>query len=114
MAYDEYLAERIEKTLIEKNISFKEMKMMGGIAYMVNDKMCVGITNNNLMARINPDIYVDALKRKGCRPMDFTGRPMKGWVFVSHEGIDTDEELAGWIQLALDFNPLAKSGKKKK
>ena len=114
MAYDEYLADRMRLILKEKHVTYSEKKMMGGIAFMVNDKMCVGITNNNLMARIHPEIYEDALKRKGCRPMDFTGRPMKGWVFVSPEGIDTDEELAGWIQLALDFNPLAKSGKKKK
>ena len=114
MAYDEFLAERIRRAFQEKGIQFTEKKMMGGICYLVDDKMCAGVTNNNLMARINPEIYEDVLKRKGCRPMDFTGRPMKGWVFVSPEGIDTDEELARWIQLALDFNPLANSGKKTK
>ena len=114
MAYDEYLADRIRLILKDKHVSYAEKKMMGGLAFMVNDKMCVGITSNNLMARINPELYEEALKRDGCRPMDFTGRPMKGWVFVSPEGIDTDEELAGWIQLALDFNPNAKPSKRKK
>lgn len=114
MAYDEYLAERISKTLNEKNINFKEMKMMGGIAFMVNGKMCVGITNSDLMARIDPDIYEKVLKRKGVREMDFTKKPMKGWIYVSPEGIDTEKELSGWIQLALDYNPKAKSSKKKK
>lgn len=114
MAYDEYLAERIAKTLKEKNIDFKEMKMMGGIAFMVNDKMCVGITNSDLMARIDPDIFEQALTRKGVREMDFTKKPMKGWIYVSPDGIDSEEELSYWIQLALDFNPKAKSSKKRK
>lgn len=114
MAYDEYLADRIRLVLKEKSAPYKEMKMMGGIAFMVNDKMCVGIINSDLMARIDPEIYEDALKRKGVREMDFTKKPMKGWIYVSPEGIDTDEELADWIQLALDYNPKAKSSKKKK
>lgn len=87
---------------------------MGGPAFMVNDKMCVGITNSDLTAPIYPDIYEEALTRKGVREMDFTKKPMKGWIYVSPEGIDTDEELVSWIQLALDFNPKTKSRKKRK
>ncbi len=108
MAYDEYLAERIKLILKEKNTSFEEKKMMGGLALMINNKMCVGIANNDLMARIDPNIYEEALTRNGVREMDFTKRPMKGWVYVGPEGIDLDEDLAAWIQLALDFNPKAK------
>ena len=67
--------------------------------------MCVGITKNNLMARIDPDIYEEALTKPGCQEMNFTGRPMKGFVFIEPEGIDMDEELEYWIQLCLDFNP---------
>lgn len=114
MAYDSYLAERITQVLKQKSTNFKEMKMMGGIAFMVNDKMCVGIINNDLMARLDPDIYEEALNRKGVREMDFTKKPMKGWIYISPNGIDTDKELASWIQLALDYNPKAKSSKKKK
>jgi len=114
MAYNEYLAERISIVLKEKNTNFKEMKMMGGIAFLVDDKMCVGIINSDLMARIDPDIYEESLTRKGVREMDFTRKPMKGWIYVSPEGIDTDDELAEWIQLALDYNPKAKSSKKRK
>ncbi len=66
------------------------------------------------MARIDPDIYENVLSKKGCREMDFTGRPMKGYVFVSAEGIDKDKDLENWIQFCLDFNPKAKSSKKKK
>ena len=113
MAYDEYLAERIRNAFKEKGIATEEKKMMGGICYMVNDKMCAGVIDDKLMARLDPDIYEEALKKKGCRPMDFTGRPMKGFVYVDSEGIDMDDELAEWIQYCLDYNPKAKSSKRK-
>ena len=67
---------------------------------------------DSLMARIDPDIYEAALKKKGCRPMDFTGKPMQGYVFVDPVAIDMDKDLEYWIQLCLDFNPKAKSSKK--
>ena len=114
MAYDEYLAERIRNAFKEKGIETVEKKMMGGICYMVDDKMCAGVIDDKLMARLDPDIYDEALKRKGCRPMDFTGRPMKGYVFVTPDGFDNDKDLGRWIQLTLDFNPFAKSSKRKK
>ena len=113
MAYDELLADRIRAVLKEKQVPFVEKKMMGGICYMVNDKMCLGIVRNNLMARIDPEIYEQALSKNGCREMDFTGRAMKGFVFVEPEGIDMEGDLEYWIQLCLDYNPIAKSNKKK-
>ena len=85
---------------------------MGGLCFMVNDKMCTGIIKNNLMARIGPDVYEEALKNEYCHEMDFTGRPMKGYVYIDPLGIDKDEDLAYWIQLCIDFNPIAKSSKK--
>jgi TfoX/Sxy family transcriptional regulator of competence genes len=114
MAYDEYLAERIRNVFLQKGILFEEKKMMGGVCYLVNDKMCTGIINNRLMARIDPEIYEDALSKKGCREMDFTGRTMKGYIYVETEGIDLESDLSYWIQLALDYNPKAKSSKSKK
>ena len=81
---------------------------------MVDDKMCVGIVKDVLMARIDPDIHEEALTKKGCRDMDFTGKPMKGFVFVDPEAVDLDSDLDYWIGLCLDFNPRAKSSKKKK
>ena len=113
MAYNEFLADRVRQVLREKKTGFLEKKMMGGLAFMVDDKMCVGVIRDNLVARIAPEIYEEALTRKGCRVMDFTGRPMKGFVTVEPEGTDMDDDLAGWVQLALDFNPRAKSSKKK-
>ncbi len=81
---------------------------------MVDDKMCVGIIKEDLMARINPEGFEETLSEEGARQMDFTGRPMKGYVFVSPEGVDRDEDLERWVDRCLDFNPLAKSSKKKK
>ena len=113
MAYDEYLAERMRKAFQDQHIAFEEKKMMGGICYLVNDKMCAGIIKNRMMARIDREIQAEALKKKGCIEMDFTGKPMKGFVFIEPEGIDTDAELEYWIKLCLEYNPKAKSSKKK-
>ena len=113
MAYDLLLADRIRSDLKEKRVSFEEKNMMGGLCFLVDDKMCVGIVKENLMARIDPEIYEESLRKKGCKEMDFTGRPMKGYVFIEPKGIDMDSELSYWIDLCLDFNPKAKSSKKK-
>lgn len=80
---------------------------------MVDDKMCVGVIQNELMARIDPAEYAQALKRAGCREMNFTGKPMKGFVFVDPDGTDADDDLDYWAELALEFNPRAVSSKKK-
>ena len=113
MPYDEHLADRVKSVLKEKHIQFAEKKMMGGLCFMVKDKMCMGVVKDMLMARIDPAIYEKALNKKGCHEMDFTGRRMKGYVFVNPIGIDMDTELEYWIELCLDFNPKAKSSKKK-
>jgi TfoX/Sxy family transcriptional regulator of competence genes len=112
MAYDEQLAVRVRKFFDQRAVSFEEKRMMGGLCFLVKGKMCVGVEQERLMARINPDIYEKALGRKGCVPMDFTGRPMRGFVFVNAEGLVSDRDLASWLELALEFNPLAKSSKK--
>jgi TfoX/Sxy family transcriptional regulator of competence genes len=112
MAYSEKLAERIREELSGVR-KVDEKKMMGGLTFMVNGKMCVGILNDELMARIDPVEYENALERKGCREMDFTGKPMKGFVFVGPEGTKGKNGLSYWISLALDFNKKAKSSKKK-
>ena len=113
MAYNENLAERI-RTARAKKRNVEEKKMMGGLTFMVNGKMCVGILKDDLMARIDPRVYETALRKKGCREMTFTGKPMKGFVFVSPSGISNKKDLNYWINLALDFNKRAKASKKKK
>ncbi|MBK5270539.1 MAG: TfoX/Sxy family protein, partial [Bacteroidia bacterium] len=87
MAYDEHLAERIGQSLKRKHISFLEKKMFGGVSFMVKGKMCIGIIKESLMARINPDQHDASLKKKDCRVMEFTGRPMKSFVIIEPEGI---------------------------
>ncbi len=114
MAYNEYLADRILRAFKDKGIVPEEKMMMGGICYMVDDKMCAGVVDDKLMARLDPEIYEDALKKKGCIPMNLTGRPMTGFVYIEPEGIDMEDDLAEWVQLCLDYNPKAKSSKKKK
>ena len=114
MAYNEFLADRIRQHLQEKKTVFEEKKMMGGLCFMVDGKMLAGVTNDSLMARIGPDAWEPALQRKGCREMNFTGRSMKGFVLVEPAGLDTDEDLAHWLQLCLDYNPIAKASRKKK
>lgn len=114
MAYSEWLADRIRQVLADKGVGYIEKKMMGGLCFMVDDKMCLGVVKEDLMARIGPDAYESALEKPGCRAMDFTGRPLKGYVFVEPSAIDMETELAQWVQACLDFNPLAKSSKKKK
>lgn len=113
MAYNEQLAEKVRKTLA-RHPKAEEKKMMGGLTFMVNGKMCVGVLNDDLMIRLDPDIYDQALKRRGAREMEFTGRPMKGFVFVDSNGTTSKKELDYWIGLALDFNKKAKASKKKK
>lgn len=80
---------------------------------MVDAKMCIGIIKDKLMARIDPEIYEQALKLEGCHEMDFTGKPMKGYVFVDSNAIETDKDLHYWIKLCLEFNPKAKRSRKK-
>jgi len=84
---------------------------MGGLCFLVDGKMCVGVVHERLMARLDPAIYDSALRQEGCEPMDFTGRPMRGFVFINPEGHASDRDLASWLGLALDFNPRAKSSK---
>jgi TfoX/Sxy family transcriptional regulator of competence genes len=113
MAYNEYLADRISQFFKEKSIPFEAKKMMGGLCFMIDNKMCVGVNKDEIMARLNPNIYEESLTKEGCNEMNFTGRPMKGFVFLKDEAIDLEDDLYYWLQLALDFNPLAKANKKK-
>lgn len=112
MAYDQHLAERISGVLRANRVRFDARQMMGGLCYMINDKMATGIIKDSLMIRIDPALYEQSLKKKACRPMDFTGKVMKGFLLVDPAGIDMQEDLEYWLQLCLDFNPKAKSSKK--
>lgn len=113
MAYDEKLNDRLREALSHLPL-VEEKHMFGGTCFMVNGKMCIGIVGDELMCRIDHDIYDTMVEMEGCRPMDFTGKPMRGYVFVSHEGYKTKKLFDCWVGLCLEFNKRAKASKKKK
>ena len=112
MAFNEKLSNRIREA-ISHLPKVEEKYMFGGVCYMLNGKMCIGVVKDEMMCRIDPEIYEEALERKGCREMIFSGKPMKGYVFVSEEGMKTKKEFDYWIGLCLEFNKKAKAAKKK-
>jgi len=118
MAYDEFLADRVRQIFKDQRVAFAEKKMMGGLIFMVDEKMCIGVDidkktgEDRIMARIGEEEYLAALKEKGSREMDFTGTPMKGFVFIGPDGFDNDDDLAYWLQMAIKFNPQARKTKK--
>jgi TfoX/Sxy family transcriptional regulator of competence genes len=113
MAYNEKLADRVREMIALTHKNVEEKAMFGGLCFMVNEKMCVGVEKERLMVRLDPAKYDNAMKKEGCQPMDFTGRIMKGYVFVDIEALHTNKKLGYWITLALDYNKIAKASKKK-
>lgn len=111
MAYNEKLADMTREliALTQKNV--EEKAMFGGLCFMVNGKMCVGIEKERLMVRLDPAKYDEAMEKEGCKPMDFTGKVMKGYVFVDADVLNTKKKLDYWVQLALEYNKIAKASK---
>lgn len=120
MAYDPLLADRIRNLLTERAVTFTDKSMMGGRVFQVDDKMLCGIHidkkygDSLLMCRIGEQAYAAEIEKEECLPMDFTGRPMKGYIFVTPEGFTDDDSLGYWLDLCLAFNPFAKASRKKK
>ena len=114
MAYNEKLADRVREMITGTETNIEEKKMFGGLCFMVNDKMCVGIEKERLMVRLDPARFDEVMEKEGCRPMDFTGKIMKGYVFVDIEALNTKRKLDYWVKLALDYNKIANPSKKKK
>jgi TfoX/Sxy family transcriptional regulator of competence genes len=112
MAFNEKISDRIREALADAP-RVEEKRMFGGICYMVDGKMCIGVVKDEMMCRVGPEIYEEALKKRGCREMDFAGKPMEGYVYVSADGMQTQEQFAYWIRLCLAYNPKAKAAKKK-
>ena len=113
MAYNEKLSNRIREALADLP-NIEEKMMFGGVCFMLNGKMCVGVTKDEMMCRIDPDVYHSALEKKGCREMVFTGKAMKGYVFINDEGMKSKKEFDYWINLCVEFNIKAKASIKKK
>ncbi len=113
MAYDIVLSDRVREALAHLPI-VEEKLMFGGICYMVDGTMCVGVLRDEMMCRIDPAIYEEALEKEGCREMNHSGKSMKGFVFVNEAGLKTKKQFDYWIQLCLSFNKQAKASKKKR
>jgi len=113
MAYNEKLAEKIRLSLASvRNV--KEKKMFGGIAFMMNEKMCVGVDKDDLMLRCEPDQTDELLTKKGVRIFDLTGKPMKGWLLIGPEATSSKKDLNYWINIAIEANHKVKASKKPK
>lgn len=113
MAYSEFLADRVRSSFKENHTGFEEKKMFGGLCFFVDDKMCAGIFKEELMVRIDPENETEYLQNEDCREMDETNHSMKGFLMVTPEGIDMEDDLDKWIKRCLAFNPIAKSSKRK-
>ena len=102
MAFSEELAERIRRRLARRK-GVEEKKMFGGIGFLLNGNLLVGVWKDSLVVRLGPEEGDEALKEPHVKEFDITGRPMKGWVLVEPEGVEGDDQLAGWIQRAVTF-----------
>lgn len=102
MAFDEGLAHRLREALADE-AGLVERKMFGGLAFMLGGNMCCGVVGERLMVRVGPAAYDAALKRPHARPMDFTGKPLKGMIYVDPEGFESDKDLAAWVKAGVSF-----------
>jgi len=112
MAYNEPLADRVRECIAAVTDNIEEKKIFGGLCFMVNGKMCVGVEAERLMLRIDPTLTDALLEKEGCHPMDFTGKVMKGYVFVDRSVLTSKTALNYWMKLALQYNEIAKTSKK--
>jgi hypothetical protein len=102
MAYDRGLAQRVREVLVDWP-GISERATFGGLAFLVDGKMFVGIRNSSLMARVGPERHEDALAMPSVRVMDFTGRPMKGYVYIDPPAICADRDLQAWVLWCVEF-----------
>src|SRR6516165_7291697 len=102
MAFSEELAERIRQGLARRK-GIEEKRMFGGIGFLLNGNLLVGVWKDSLIVRLGPEEGEEALKERHVSEFDITGRPMKGWVLVAPEGVEADEQVNGWIERAMKF-----------
>jgi TfoX/Sxy family transcriptional regulator of competence genes len=115
MAYNLALAERVRSFLASNTkLSIEEKKMFRGITFMVDGKMCVSISNDNLMCRFDPALHDELAKRKGVLPMLMKGREYKGYCYISEDGYKLKKDFEYWLKLCLTFNTAAKAAKPKR
>ncbi len=113
MAYNEKLTNRVREALAHLP-KVEEKKMFRGITFMVDDKMCISVGDDEIMCRIDPAIHEEVIRRKNCRTVIMRGREYKGYLYVNEKGIKAKKDFDYWIGLAINFNKIAKTSKKKK
>jgi TfoX/Sxy family transcriptional regulator of competence genes len=109
--YNEALANKVRAKLAHF-ATVEEKIMFNGLTFMVNGKLCIGVKQHELLVRINPEEVENVIERNSCRQMIHGNRPMKGYIFIEEEAIQNNADFNFWINLALEFNPLAKASKK--
>lgn len=102
MPYNQELADRVRKVL-KRRKGYAEKNMFGGICFLINGNMCCGVEKSRLMLRVGPQQYESCLKLPYAKKMDFTGKPLKGFLFITQKGIESDEELKTWVERGLAF-----------
>lgn len=114
MAYDTELADRIRKYLVNiSNLEIEEKEMFSGLTFMINGKMCINVSGENLMCRFDPILHEEITHKKGFEAMIMKGKRYKGYCYIRPEGFETRKDFEYYLQLCLDFNKRAKSSKKK-
>lgn len=102
MAYDEELARRL-RTIMGNEVGFAERAAFGGLSFLIHGNMSVGVIGDELVVRVGPDAFEASMAEAHARPFDFTGRPMKGWVYVSAQGLTSEEQLGAWVRRGVEF-----------
>ncbi len=115
MAYNQQIADRVERLLYDLEIAFEPKKMFGGIAFMINNKMCVAVVKDELMLRVMDELYEETVNLPFARPMDFTGKRMYGFLYIETAGFEKDQDLKTWVERGVDFGirGIVKTKKKK-
>jgi TfoX/Sxy family transcriptional regulator of competence genes len=113
MAYNEKLADKLREEL-ESVKGVEEKKMFNGLTFMVNDKMCICVSRDSLLCRFDPERQEEIMGKKGVRPMVMRGKEFKGYAYIDEEGFKSKKDFDFWVDLCLEYNPKAKSSKKKK
>ena len=114
MSFNENLSDRVREIISATHKNIEEKRMFGGLCFMVNDKMCVGVESARLMVRFDPAKTDEVMEKEGVTPMDFTSKVMKGFAFVDIASLSTKKKLEYWVNLALEYNKIARVSKKKK
>ena len=102
MAFSEALAQRIRQRLARRK-NVEEKKMFGGVGFLLNGNLLVGVWKESLVVRLGQDEGEEALKEPHVKEFDITGRPMRNWVLVGPEGVQNDEQSSAWVQRAVEF-----------